>query len=209
MHNKTRSRRQFIQSSLSTLALSGVAIPFIASGCSSKRSSDKEIVLGTTGYAAEAFNKILHDLDFTGQTGLKVKVRIRPTTTNELLTQMISAVQAGTSPYDVLDLEDAAAPDRQGVEQLDVDGAPLDGRVQDRQRLIGAPEVVEPDAEDVAEAGRVGVELDGSAQGHESFVESLLTNQTQTQRGRIVGGTLYGQLLENQSFGLDVVIVDE
>jgi ABC-type glycerol-3-phosphate transport system substrate-binding protein len=109
MHNKTRSRRQFIQSSLSTLALSGVAIPFIASGCSSKRSSDKEIVLGTTGYAAEAFNKILHDLDFTGQTGLKVKVRIRPTTTNELLTQMISAVQAGTSPYDVLDLEDAAA----------------------------------------------------------------------------------------------------
>lgn len=109
MYNRTKSRRRFIQSSLSTLALPGVAIPFIISGCSSKRPSGKEIVLGTTGYAAEAFNKILYDLDFTGQTGLKVKVRTRPTTTNELLTQMVSAVQAGTSPYDVLDFEDAVA----------------------------------------------------------------------------------------------------
>lgn len=106
---KPVNRRRFIQTG--GLALTGAltSATFWGSGCSRPPSPGNEVTLGTTGYAAESFRKILHDLDFTGQTGLKVNVIVRPTSTNELLTQMAGAIQAGTSPYDILDFEDAVA----------------------------------------------------------------------------------------------------
>lgn len=107
--DKIINRRKFIRSGSLAIALPSAIISSFVSGCSRQKSPKTEVVLGTTGYAAEAYRKTLEDLDFTGQTGLKVKVLVRPAATNELLTQMTSAIQAGTCPYDVLDFEDAVA----------------------------------------------------------------------------------------------------
>ncbi|MBW1677742.1 MAG: extracellular solute-binding protein [Deltaproteobacteria bacterium] len=103
------NRRDFIKSG--TVALSGctVAAPVLVSGCSFRTPAANVVRLGVTGYSAEPYRRVLKDFDFAGKTGLEVQVIVRPTTTNEILTQMTGAIQAQTSPYDVLDMEDSVA----------------------------------------------------------------------------------------------------
>ncbi len=49
---------------------------------------------------------VLAKTDFTKQTGIDVEVVLRTDTKETELTRLASAVQAGTSPYDVIDFED-------------------------------------------------------------------------------------------------------
>jgi multiple sugar transport system substrate-binding protein len=68
-----------------------------------------KITLGVLDSFVESFQEVLATLDFTGQTGIEVDVVVRPRTPPEFLTQMGAAVQAGNSPYDVIDFEDEIA----------------------------------------------------------------------------------------------------
>ncbi|MCG8701881.1 MAG: extracellular solute-binding protein, partial [Bacteroidales bacterium] len=65
--------------------------------------------LGVSNFSVDVYREILNSLDFTGKTNIHVDVIQRPIACNELTLRMTGAIQAGTSPYDVLDLEDATA----------------------------------------------------------------------------------------------------
>ncbi len=67
------------------------------------------IVVGVGGWAVEPTKQALEELDFTEKTGIDVKVVTRPGSPPEFISQMSSAILGGTSPYDVIDLEDDAA----------------------------------------------------------------------------------------------------
>jgi multiple sugar transport system substrate-binding protein len=68
-----------------------------------------KISIGVGNWAVESMTEVLETLDFTGQTGIEVEVLTRPGTPNEFITQMAGAIQAGNSPYDVIDFEDEIA----------------------------------------------------------------------------------------------------
>ena len=68
-----------------------------------------KISIGVGNWAVDSMTKVLQDLDFTGQTGIEVEVKTRPGTPNDFITQMSGAIQAGNSPYDVIDFEDEIA----------------------------------------------------------------------------------------------------
>jgi multiple sugar transport system substrate-binding protein len=68
-----------------------------------------KISIGVGNWAVDSMTKVLKDLDFTGQSGIEVEVKTRPGTPNEFITQMSGAIQAGNSPYDVIDFEDEIA----------------------------------------------------------------------------------------------------
>ena len=100
------TRRQFI-TAFTGLGLTPATL--YISGCTSRREKKNTVTLGVGSFSVDAYRQILASLDFTGKTGIHVDVVMRPIASNELLVQMAGAVQAGTCPYDVLDLEDACA----------------------------------------------------------------------------------------------------
>ena len=103
------NRREFIKSAVKATSTGTLASGLFISGCRSRHNDKSKVKLGVTGYSAEAYRQIIDELEFTGQTGIEVEVRLRPRATNELLTQMAGSIQAGTSPYDLLDFEDSIA----------------------------------------------------------------------------------------------------
>ncbi|MCS7220501.1 MAG: extracellular solute-binding protein [Anaerolineae bacterium] len=58
------------------------------------------------GWAEKGTKELLARTGFTEQTGIEVEVVLRTDTKETELTRLASAVQAGTSPYDVIDFED-------------------------------------------------------------------------------------------------------
>ncbi len=58
------------------------------------------------GWAEQNMKDLLAKTDFTKQTGIDVEIVLRTDTKETELTRLASAVQAGTSPYDVIDFED-------------------------------------------------------------------------------------------------------
>ena len=68
-----------------------------------------KITIGVGNWAVESMTEVLQTLEFTEQTGIEVEVLTRPGTPNEFITQMAGAIQAGNSPYDVIDFEDEIA----------------------------------------------------------------------------------------------------
>jgi multiple sugar transport system substrate-binding protein len=58
------------------------------------------------GWAEQNMKDLLAQTDFTKQTGIDVEIVLRTDTKETELTRLASAVQAGTSPYDVIDFED-------------------------------------------------------------------------------------------------------
>lgn len=58
------------------------------------------------GWAEKGTKELLAKTGFTEQTGIEVEVVLRTDTKETELTRLASAVQAGTSPYDVIDFED-------------------------------------------------------------------------------------------------------
>lgn len=102
------SRRNFLK-------LTGATAAAAATGSLPKRSAlafpnikrrRAALKIGVGGWATESIAALLEQLEFTKQTGIEVEVLTRPGSPPEMMTQMASAVQAGTSPYDVIDLED-------------------------------------------------------------------------------------------------------
>ena len=68
-----------------------------------------KITIGVGNWAVDSMTEVLETLGFTEQTGIEVEVLTRPGTPNEFITQMAGAIQAGNSPYDVIDFEDEIA----------------------------------------------------------------------------------------------------
>jgi len=68
-----------------------------------------KITIGVGNWAVDSMTEVLDTLGFTDQTGIEVEVLTRPGTPNEFITQMAGAIQAGNSPYDVIDFEDEIA----------------------------------------------------------------------------------------------------
>jgi ABC-type glycerol-3-phosphate transport system substrate-binding protein len=58
------------------------------------------------GWAEQSMKDLLEQTGFTEKTGIDVEVVLRTDTKETELTRLASAVQAGTSPYDVIDFED-------------------------------------------------------------------------------------------------------
>ena len=58
------------------------------------------------GWAEQNTKDLLAKTEFTKNTGIEVEVVLRTDTKETELTRLASAVQAGTSPYDVIDFED-------------------------------------------------------------------------------------------------------
>jgi ABC-type Fe3+ transport system substrate-binding protein len=58
------------------------------------------------GWAEQGMKDLLANTEFTKQTGIEVEVILRTDTKETELTRLASAVQAGTTPYDVIDFED-------------------------------------------------------------------------------------------------------
>jgi ABC-type glycerol-3-phosphate transport system substrate-binding protein len=102
-------RRKFIKDASKFTVATGFSAGLFLSGCRHRRSKNHRVRLGVTGWSADAYRQILDDFGFTDKTGIEVEVIVRPNATNEMLTQMASSVLAGTSPYDLIDLEDSAA----------------------------------------------------------------------------------------------------
>ncbi len=68
-----------------------------------------KITIGVGNWAVDSMNEVITKLGFTDKTGIEVEVATRPGTPNEFITQMAGAIQAGNSPYDVIDFEDEIA----------------------------------------------------------------------------------------------------
>jgi len=58
------------------------------------------------GWAEQIMKDLLAKTDFTKQTGINVEVVLRTDTKETEITKIVGAVQAGTSPYDIIDFED-------------------------------------------------------------------------------------------------------
>jgi multiple sugar transport system substrate-binding protein len=68
-----------------------------------------KISIGVGSWARDSMTKVLKDLQFTKKTGIEVEVKVRPGDPNGMITQMTGAIQADTTPYDVIDFEDEVA----------------------------------------------------------------------------------------------------
>lgn len=68
-----------------------------------------KITVGVGGWAVDDLKRALVELQFTEKTGIEVEVVTRPGSPPEFLSQMTSAFIAGTTPYDVVDIEDDVA----------------------------------------------------------------------------------------------------
>jgi ABC-type glycerol-3-phosphate transport system substrate-binding protein len=66
----------------------------------------RKVRIAVGGWAEQNVKDLLERTDFTGQTGIEVEVVLRTDTKETELTRLASAVQADTSPYDIIDFED-------------------------------------------------------------------------------------------------------
>jgi multiple sugar transport system substrate-binding protein len=110
MPNKV-SRRDFLKitgAATAVAASGGLAKSRVFAGPNVIRRR-KKISVGVGGWAVESLTKIMQEMDFTSSTGIEVEVLTRSGVVNEFITEMAGAIQAKTSPYDVIDFEDEIA----------------------------------------------------------------------------------------------------
>ena len=67
---------------------------------------NRKVRIAVGGWAEQNMKDLLAKTDFTKQSGIDVEIVLRTDTKETELTRLASAVQAGTSPYDVIDFED-------------------------------------------------------------------------------------------------------
>ncbi len=67
---------------------------------------NRNVRIAVGGWAEQNMKDLLAKTDFTKQTGIDVEIVLRTDTKETELTRLTGAVQAGTSPYDVIDFED-------------------------------------------------------------------------------------------------------
>jgi ABC-type glycerol-3-phosphate transport system substrate-binding protein len=111
------TRRKFLQ--LAGTTATSAALASIAPGLGSadakatrptfgvpyfRRQRNVRIAVG--GWAEQNMRDLLERTDFSRQTGIDVEIVLRTDTKETELTRIVGAVQADTSPYDVIDFED-------------------------------------------------------------------------------------------------------
>ncbi|HOK32690.1 MAG TPA: extracellular solute-binding protein [Limnochordia bacterium] len=84
------------------LAVAVLVLSMLGSGVSAA----EKITVAVGGWALEDTIRALEELGFTEKTGIEVEVQVRPGAAPDFLSQMTSAIMAGTTPYDVIALED-------------------------------------------------------------------------------------------------------
>jgi multiple sugar transport system substrate-binding protein len=108
------SRRKFLK--LAGTAATGAALASVTPGLSSAATKptlgvpylrrQRSVRIAVGGWAEQNMRDLLEKTDFSGQTGIDVEIVLRTDTKETELTKIVGAVQAGTSPYDVIDFED-------------------------------------------------------------------------------------------------------
>jgi ABC-type glycerol-3-phosphate transport system substrate-binding protein len=123
MNKKTFSRREFLRLAGTTAAggLLAACVPATtpvaekaateeavatAAPAAPAATGPRQVRIAVGGWAEQNMKDLLAKTDFTGQTGIDVEVVLRTDTKETELARLASAVQAGTSPYDVIDFED-------------------------------------------------------------------------------------------------------
>ncbi len=113
--SKKISRREFLK--LSGIAAAGVglaaytptpvsaAAKSVINGAPALRKARK-VRLAIGSWAEASTKKLFEDGEFTKNTGIDVEFVLRTDTKETEFTRLASAVQSGTSPYDILDFED-------------------------------------------------------------------------------------------------------
>lgn len=91
------------------LATTGVGLAGAMALRAPRARAQTQISIGVGNWAVASMTEVLERLGFTEKTGIEVEVKTRPGTPNEFITQMAGAIQAGNSPYDVIDFEDEIA----------------------------------------------------------------------------------------------------
>ncbi|NLE50324.1 MAG: extracellular solute-binding protein [Chloroflexi bacterium] len=108
------TRRDFIRKAGAAAAGAALAAkaPGLASAAVSKPfempyiKRQRTVRIAVGGWAEQNMRDLLAQTDFTQQTGIDVEVVLRSDVKETELTKIVGAVQAGTSPYDVIDFED-------------------------------------------------------------------------------------------------------
>jgi multiple sugar transport system substrate-binding protein len=80
--------------------------PVAAPTATSAPAAAKKARIAVGGWAEQNMKDLLAKTNFTQQSGIDVEIVLRTDTKETELTRLASAVQAGTSPYDVIDFED-------------------------------------------------------------------------------------------------------
>jgi multiple sugar transport system substrate-binding protein len=68
--------------------------------------TNRKVQIAVGAWAEQNMKDLLTKTDFTKQTGIDVEVVLRTDTKETELARLASAVQSGTSPYDIIDFED-------------------------------------------------------------------------------------------------------
>jgi multiple sugar transport system substrate-binding protein len=98
------TRRKFVATTGAAAGAAVVGFPHIRTSQAATK-----ISIGVLTAFFDSMTQILTDLKFTETTGIEVEVKVRPGTPPEMITQMSGAIQAGNTPYDVIDFEDECA----------------------------------------------------------------------------------------------------
>jgi multiple sugar transport system substrate-binding protein len=69
----------------------------------------RKVQIAVGAWAGQNMKDLLAKTDFTKQSGIEVEIVLRTDTEETELARLASAIQAGTSPYDILDFEDELA----------------------------------------------------------------------------------------------------
>ena len=89
-------RRQLIKNTAA--ASIAVNFPYISMG------KNNEVNFALGGWAIDSITKIINEMEFTKETGIKVNILTRPG--ENFQTKMLGAFQANTSPFDIFDDSD-------------------------------------------------------------------------------------------------------
>jgi multiple sugar transport system substrate-binding protein len=104
-------RNRYLRTGFLLVSLIALSMSAWAGGDSEEAvvESGQKIVVGVGGWAVEPTKQAVEELGFTEKTGIEVEVVTRPGAPPEFISQMASAILGGSSPYDVIDIEDDAA----------------------------------------------------------------------------------------------------
>jgi len=121
-NNKKFSRRDFLRlaglaaagtvvascapKALETVAPAATSAPEATAAVAPTVLKNRKVRIAVGGWAEKNTKDLLAKTEFTKQTGIDVEVVLRTDTKETELARLASAVQAGTSPYDVIDFED-------------------------------------------------------------------------------------------------------
>ncbi len=87
-------------------AATSTPMPVAAPTATTAAAAAKKARIAVGGWAEQNMKDLLAKTNFTQKSGIDVEIVLRTDTKETELTRLASAVQAGTSPYDVIDFED-------------------------------------------------------------------------------------------------------